>query len=34
MLNDHIGAIYLQKYKKKSKKMILWMDFVCRANLI
>ena len=34
MLNDHIGAIYLQKYKKNQKKMILWMDFVCRANLI
>ena len=33
MLNAHISAIYLQKYKK-IKKMILWMDFVCRANLI
>ena len=34
MLNDHIGAIYLQKYKKIFRKVIIWMDFVCRANLI
>ena len=34
MLNPHIGAIYLQKYKKYSEKVIIWMDFGCRANLI
>ena len=34
MLNSYISAIYLQKYKKYSEKVILWMDFVCRANMI
>ena len=34
MLNSHISVIYLQKYKKIFRKVIIWMDFVCRANLI
>ena len=34
MLNAHISAIYLQKYRKIFRKVILWMDFVGRANLI
>ena len=34
MLKVHVGAIYLQKYKKIFRKVIIWMDFVCRANLI
>ena len=34
MLKPHVGAIYLQKYKKIFRKVIIWMDFVCRANLI
>ena len=28
MLNSHISAIYLQKYKKIFRKVIIWMDFV------
>ena len=34
MLYSHISAIYLQKYKKIFRKVIIWMDFVGRANLI
>ena len=34
MLNSHISSIYLQKYKKIFRKVILWMDFVCCTNLI
>ena len=34
MLTSHISAIYLQKYKKIFRQVILWMNFVCRANLI
>ena len=34
MLNSHISSIYLQKYKKIFRKVIIWMDFVCSANLI
>lgn len=34
MLNSHISAIYLQKYKKIFRKVILWMDFVRCTNLI
>lgn len=28
MLNPYILAIYLQKYKKIFRKLIIWMDFV------
>ena len=34
MLNPYILAIYLQKYKKIFRKLMIWMDFVSRANSI
>ena len=41
MLNDHIGAIYLQKYKKNQKKRFYgwilfagrtWFNFICKRG--
>ena len=33
MFNPHIGAIYLQKYKKYSEKVMIWIDFIYQNGI-